>query len=137
MTGGCGRLLSTEDHTHARTHTHKHTQTPLMPPLLSSSLSALVSLSLSFSLRKLQGFDHVFGCVFNAHLRVPPRPTDSQFLTRLEVTTAQRRARGRSCAVVVCGDSEAAQDIAQQVRTQVGEPHHRSQSLSRQTEDCS
>ena len=63
MTGGCGRLLSTEDHTHARTHTHKHTQTPLMPPLLSSSLSALVSLSLSFSLRKLQGFDHVFGCV--------------------------------------------------------------------------
>ena len=50
MTGGCGRLLSTEDHTHARAHTHKHTQTPLMPPLLSSSLSALVSLSLSLSL---------------------------------------------------------------------------------------
>lgn len=64
MTGGCGRLLSTEDHTHARTHTHKtHTNTSDASSPLLVSLGSRLSLSLSFSLRKLQGFDHVFGCV--------------------------------------------------------------------------
>ena len=64
MTGGCGRLLSTEDHTHARTHTHKtHTNTSDASSPLLVSLGSRLSLSLSFSLRKLQGFDRMFGCV--------------------------------------------------------------------------
>ena len=48
MTGGCGRLLSTEDHTHARTHTHKtHTNTSDASSPLLVSLGSRLSLSLS------------------------------------------------------------------------------------------
>eukprot|EP01044_Picomonas_judraskeda_P016302 COSAG03_NODE_2874_length_2388_cov_37.590293_3_plen_148_part_00 len=53
MTGGCGRLLSTEA---LSLSSLSLSLAPLMPPLLSSSLalSLALSLSLSLSLRKLQ-----------------------------------------------------------------------------------
>ena len=52
MTGGCGRLLSTEA---VSLSSLSLSLAPLMPPLLSSSLALSRSLSrLSLSLRKLQ-----------------------------------------------------------------------------------
>ena len=61
MTGGCGRLLSTEAvslSSLSPLSLSSLSHAPLMPPLLSSSLSLS-----SLSVLALQGFDRVFGCV--------------------------------------------------------------------------
>ena len=61
MTGGCGRLLSTEAvflSSLSPLSLSSLSHAPVMPPLLSSSLSLS-----SLSVLALQGFDRVFGCV--------------------------------------------------------------------------
>ena len=96
MTGGCGRLLSTEavflsSLSHLSLSSLSHA--PVMPPLLSSSLSLS-----SLSVLALQGFDRVFGCVVWAVWRVRTR-------LRGELDTARPETLGwlREVAVVLYG----------------------------------
>ena len=73
MTGGCGRLLSTEAvflSYLSPLSLSSLSHAPVMPPLLSSSLSLS-----SLSVLALQGFDRVFGCVVWAVQRIRTRLT--------------------------------------------------------------